>query len=66
MTILKNVGKYYRLTCGLCGYSFELNAVNWTNVEFARTLEELGWTMVDGVVLCPDCKAKWRSELKQQ
>ncbi len=60
MTILENVGRYYRITCGLCQRFFELNAANGTLTDFARMLVELGWVTIDGVVMCPDCKARWR------
>ncbi len=57
MTILEAIYTSHRVYCGICKSYFELSAQNYTKFEAARMFIELGWQIVNGVVLCPDCMA---------
>ena len=62
MTILEAISIYlyptstfYRVTCDICDSYFELSLTNYTKLEVAHILIELGWQVVDDNVLCPTC-----------
>lgn len=63
-TILEAIYTSHRVTCEICKSHFDLSAHNYTKFEAARILMDLGWQVVNGTVLCPDCYADWQQELK--
>ena len=64
-TILESIHTYHRIVCGICHAYFDLSAANYNKFEAARMFDALGWKVVNDAVLCPDCVADWRQELKQ-
>jgi len=65
MTILEAIKTYHRIACSICQSYFDISAANYTRFEAVRILIELKWTVVNDVVLCPNCNADWQEELKQ-